>query len=81
MNTEAIVQIADIYAAHAGLRRSTVSTYAANDGKLLDRLNAGSSCTLRRADQLLTWFSERWPADLEWPRNIPRPKSKEAANA
>lgn len=55
MNTSAILQVADIYAAYRGLRRSTISTYAANDGKLLDRLEAGSSCTIRRANQLLGW--------------------------
>ena len=76
MNTNAIVQVADVYAAHAGLRRSTVSTYAANDGKLLDRLEAGASCTIRRANQLLSWFSDRWPVDLEWPRDVPRPSKR-----
>lgn len=80
MNTEQLVYLADAYGTHRNLSRSTVSTYAANDGKLMDRLAGGAGCTIRRAQNLLRWFSENWPADLEWPRDIPRPaKSKEAA--
>lgn len=81
IDTHKIVQLANAYAAHRGLKLSTVSTYAAKDGKLFARFsNAQASCTLRRAEILLCWFSEHWPADLAWPRDIPRPtKSKKEA--
>ncbi len=81
MNTEQIVSLAMVYSGHAGLTLSTVSTYAANDGKWLPNLKAGTaSCTLRKAAAVVGWFNDNWPADLAWPRDIPRPsKSKEAA--
>ncbi|WP_411836737.1 hypothetical protein [Paracoccus sp. ME4] len=83
MSIEAVLKLADLYVEHSGLKQSTVSTYAAGDGKFFGSLESGmAGCTFRRADKVTAWFSENWPADLEWPRDIPRPtkpKSKEAA--
>ncbi|KGJ21029.1 hypothetical protein IX55_03650 [Paracoccus sanguinis] len=80
MNTEALVSLASAYAGHTGRTLSTVSTYAAGDGKFFPRLAAGAGCTLKRANRIILWFSTNWPADLEWPRGVPRPvRSKDAA--
>lgn len=73
MDTKTLVNLAEDYAGHNGLKLSTVSTYAANDGKFFGRLKDGAGCTLRKASALLAWFSDHWPEDLEWPRHIPRP--------
>lgn len=73
MNTEHIIRLAETYGKHLSLELSTVSTYAENDGKWLIGLKSGASCTLRRAERVVRWFSTNWPADLEWPRDIPRP--------
>ena len=82
MDTKTLVDIAEAYRAHRGFTLSTVSTYAAGDGKFFGGLKAGTSgCTLRKAANVIRWFSENWPVDLEWPRQIPRPAKpkKEAA--
>ncbi len=81
MNTNQIITLAEVYCAYTDLQLSTVSTYAANDGKWLGRLGADKAgCTLRRAHRVIAWFSTNWPDDLAWPRDIPRPpKTKEAA--
>lgn len=81
MEPKTLVNLGEIYGGHMGLTLATVSTYAAQDGKWLGRLDAGASCTLRKANIVLAWFSEHWPEDLEWPRHIPRPPKpkKEAA--
>lgn len=80
MTTDDIIRLAEAYTGHTGLKLSTVSTYAGNDGKWIDGLRAGASCTLRKAATVSQWFSDRWPSDLEWPRDIPRPpKSKREA--
>jgi len=76
MKTETLVTLAETFAAHRGLTLSTVSTYAATDGKFFPELKKGSGCTLRRAARVLAWFSDNWPPDLEWPRNVPRPAAK-----
>lgn len=80
MDTKNLVNLAETYAAHVGLKLSTVSTYAATDGKFFGRLKVGSGCTLRKAAMLVGWFSDNWPDDLEWPRDIARPaKSRRVA--
>ena len=39
----------------------------------MNRLRRGHTITLRRVARVLQWFSDHWPADLEWPSDIPRP--------
>ncbi len=80
MNTITLLRLAEAYAAHRGLKLSTVSTYAAADGKFFNRIAGGAGCTMKRAECLVAWFDGNWPGDLEWPRYIPRPlKSKKEA--
>lgn len=73
MTIEHIITLAETYAAHQKLSLSTVSSYAANDGKRLNQWKNGAGCTLKRATAVVTWFSTHWPEDLEWPSDIPRP--------
>jgi hypothetical protein len=80
MEPTTLVKLGEVYGGHMGLTLSTVSTYAAQDGKWLGRLTGGASCTLRKANTVMSWFDQNWPVDLEWPRHIPRPnKSKKEA--
>ncbi|MBM2357695.1 hypothetical protein JQX14_24450 [Sulfitobacter pseudonitzschiae] len=79
MNTNTLKVLAEAYAAHRGLTLATVSTYAANDGKFFRSLDEGAGCTLKRAEHLVRWFSDHWPADLTWPSDIPRPRKKKDA--
>jgi hypothetical protein len=76
MTVEHIIRLAEAYASHQGLSLSTVSSYAANDGKLFPRMKKGAGCTVRRATALVAWFDTNWAVDLEWPSDIPRPSSK-----
>ena len=73
MNCESLIRLAGLYAAHKGLRPTTVSTYIAGSGDTFARLEDGHTITLRRAEQIAQKFSDHWPADLEWPAGIPRP--------
>ena len=81
MDIDTIIRLAQLYAVHAGRRLSTVSSDAVNDRKWLVNLQSGKAgCTVDRLARAASWFSEKWPADLAWPADIPRPpKSKEAA--
>lgn len=80
MDSGQLIRLGQAYAAHARLELSTVSTYSANDGKWFARLQGGATCTLRKAVVVFQWFADHWPADLEWPADIPRPTpNKEAA--
>ena len=73
MNAESIMRLCEIYATRQGLALSTVSTYAAEAGDFYARLKRGHDLTTRRAARVVQWFSDRWPVDLEWPPDIPRP--------
>lgn len=74
MITDHLCQLADAYVRHLNLKLSTVSTYAANDGKWLANIRKPNvSCTLRKAGSVVQWFSTNWPTDLDWPADIPRP--------
>ena len=79
MTTDDLLLLANAYAEERNLKISTVSSYAANDGKFFDRLSEGAGCTLKTATRLLIWFSENWPAELEWPASIARPSKKKDA--
>jgi len=79
--TETILRLADVYAAHLGLSHWRVAFLLRGDGTFLKKLRAGSTCTVKTAEAALNWFSTHWPADLEWPLEIPRPsvQKREAA--
>ena len=68
-----MIRLVHTYGKAAGLSRRTVSTYAAGSGDFCDRLERGCDLTTRRAARVAQWFSDRWPVDLEWPPDIPRP--------
>lgn len=78
LNKQMLVALAEAYAAHRGLKLSTVSTYVASDGKFFGNLKTTAGCTLKTAARVLAWFHANWPADLEWPRHIPRPETEAA---
>lgn len=68
------------YAAHRNISHWRVSYLARGDGQFFKRLQSGKGCSARTAAEVVQWFSDHWPADLEWPRDIPRPpKSKQEA--
>ena len=75
MNKQMLVELAEVYAAHRGLKLSTVSTYVASDGKFFGALKKEAGCTLARAERVVTWFDKNWPDDLAWPQHIPRPEA------
>ncbi|MFN4191857.1 MAG: hypothetical protein ACK4FR_02845 [Tabrizicola sp.] len=72
--------LADLYGLHHGLSHWRVSYLVRGDGQFFHKLKTGKSCTLRTAARVLSWFSDNWPEDLEWPAEIARPpKSKREA--
>lgn len=81
MYPEIVVRLARQFANHRCLTIATVSTYAANDGKVIGRLERGADLTSRRAGRIVQWFSDHWPAELDWPADIPRPDASPGSPA
>jgi hypothetical protein len=74
-----LLRLADEMAAHENVTHWAISMRLSNKGDFLQRLRNGGDCSTRTYEKVLTRASTIWPADLEWPRDIPRPKKREAA--
>lgn len=74
-----LIDLCDAYALHANVSHWRVSFLVRGDGQFFKRLKEGKGCTVKTASAALQWFSDNWPADLEWPRDIPRPSKKREA--
>ena len=73
--------LAERYGSNKSIALSTVSLYAAGQGRLMERLRAGCGITVGRRDRILQWFSDHWPAGLPWPEEISRPYPASPAEA
>lgn len=79
ITAEQMIALADAYGQHTNRADATLSNKIVGHARLFSRLRRGFGCTLESAKRAHIWFSANWPADLEWPPSIPRPKTKEAA--
>ncbi len=69
-----ISELTDAYVRATGLAASTVLARAAKDARFLERTAiGGGTFTVRVYEKALVWFSENWPADVDWPVGIERP--------
>lgn len=68
-----LVALAQTFADEQGISLSRVGALAASDGKFFRRLANGRTCTVRLANSVVQWLSDRWPADLPWPDGVDRP--------
>ncbi len=72
---EQLRSVATVFARARRLSEARVSTLVFGDGKVLKALSEGSDITTRRLEHGLRWFSRNWPADAEWPVEVPRPQT------
>ncbi len=70
-----LLKLSDHYAAARGLSISRVSTLVFADGKVLTRISSGGDLTTGRFEAAIAWFSDNWPAGVDWPSDIERPVS------
>ena len=78
-----LLQLCEALAAHQGVSHFAISMRIMGKGDFFKRLmGPGTDCRTRTSERVIDWFDRNWPVDLEWPRDIPRPRSpkkKEAA--
>lgn len=71
-----LMACASAYAAARSVSISTVGRLAAGDWRFFDRLDDDAKTfTARKYDEVIVWFSERWPDDAVWPAQVARPSS------
>ena len=81
MNSNSLWQLGQLYADRKGYKLSTVSRHASGSGDTLKHLQTGSTITTRRYGQVLQWFSDHWPEDLDWPDDVPRPPANASSDS
>ena len=69
-----LVVLSEVFAAHRGVSLWRVGHLAANRGSFfVDIKNHKRHCQTNTHTRVLQWFSDHWPAGLEWPADILRP--------
>jgi hypothetical protein len=68
-----IIIVADRYAAAVGIGRKRLSTIVFNRGAKIDDIADGGDLATGTYERAMRWFSENWPASVEWPEGIDRP--------
>ena len=78
---EIVPRLIEAAASARGVTVNTMSRHCSGSGDLYSRLRAGADITSRRAERILQWFADHWPADLAWPSDVPRPEPSAGAPA
>lgn len=71
MDTKHLTLIAQTYADHIGRGLYTVAGRVGVHGRVFKQLLEGSGCHVSTYQRAMQWFADNWPADLEWPRQVP----------
>ncbi len=76
-----LITLSTLYAAHIGRGLHTVAARVGVHSRAFTNLRDGVGCHVNTFKRAMDWFDQNWPADLEWPKSIPRPakQKKEAA--
>jgi hypothetical protein len=77
--TNYLLKLARMLAAHSGRSEVTVAKWCGVHARLFTRMAGGHGCRVDTYNLALRAFADRWPADLEWPADIPRPPRKSEA--
>ena len=76
-----LLSLSGAYAGAIDVGETTVWRRAINDPAFLDRLKSDKTITVRTYDRAVQWFSDNWPAGLEWPEQVARPAPSTLAEA
>ncbi|MBN8294703.1 hypothetical protein JI664_22220 [Rhodobacter sp. NTK016B] len=68
-----LLTLATLLGSHVGRSDMTVAKWCGVHARLFNRLRAGEGCRVDTFNKALKAFSDIWPEDLEWPREIARP--------
>jgi hypothetical protein len=69
-----IAQLVRKLAKALDVEEKTASRLATGSWDTLEKIDAGMSPTIRRANQIILRTSELWPKGLPWPEGIERPQ-------
>lgn len=70
---EYLTKLSGLLALFTGRSEATISDKIVGHARLFSRLKDGRGCNAHTYQNVMDWFSGNWPADLEWPADVPRP--------
>lgn len=76
-----LLRLADLYGEANNVTRPSLGLEILRDNTFFRRISDGQGFTVRTYDRVVQWFSDRWPADADWPVEIERPKTEPAPTA
>jgi hypothetical protein len=77
-----LMSCATAFAERRNMKLTTLGRKAANFSPFFTRLmESRTSFTARKYDEIIQWFSDHWPADLEWPKAVVRPVREKTRRA
>ena len=68
-----LLNLVDLYRTSSRLSDARISTLIFNHGSRIKQIRSGAGFTIKSFEKAQIWFSEHWPDDLEWPKEIDRP--------
>jgi hypothetical protein len=68
-----ILSLASRLGAHEGVTHWAISMRMVGKGDFLHRLERGGDCRTQTYERAMDFFARTWPADLQWPPEVPRP--------
>lgn len=66
-----LLKLADAFCLHVDRKDITVADWIGVPNRLFARLRGGHGCNVDTYILAFRWFGENWPADLEWPKDVP----------
>lgn len=72
MQYDHLTKLATTYADYANRSLMTVAKRVGVHNKTFVLLGQGRGCHVDTYLAAFAWFHENWPADLEWPADVPR---------
>jgi hypothetical protein len=75
MTTEALLSLAETYAAHVNRGLYTLADRVGVHSRFFVHLKEGRGCHSGSMDLAIKWFDANWPADLAWPAAVVRPST------
>lgn len=68
---------AEIYAGVREISIPTLGRLAAGDWRFFERVEDDEKTfTARKYDEVIGWFSENWPDEVDWPSDVSRPPAE-----
>lgn len=76
MQYDYLTKLASTYAGYVKRSLMTVAKRAGVHNKTFVLLGQGKGCHVDTYQAAFRWFDANWPADLEWPTDVPRPSAQ-----